>query len=385
MRIRSRVLGGTALVLALALSGCSGSSDAGGSGDEGVSEEAQAIVDAAKQEIDSYKEVPSSDDLGEPIDVSSLKGETIFSIPIDARNEFYQESEPAMAKIAEKAGVKYTTFPADGTQTSYQQGFAQAIAQDASVILLNGPLPETLEPQIKEATEAGIPVVPLHLSDSEEEPLEATPYEAFAPFNLGARLSTLYAVQDLKGEPVKALVIEVSSTGPSDGMVKTIEDVLANEAPEGSEISEKINSQVSDWSTEVQGAVQSALLKDPEINAVIPIYDSIALFAIPGIQQAEGDRNIGVYSFNGTTSVLGILDDGVMRVNVAENPDWVSYVNLDTAFRAMLDSGPSDKASGPVRVIDKSNLSELGDPPVAGKGFGDEYQGAFLAMWGIEE
>ena len=382
MRIRPSLLGGSALVLALALSSCSGSADEGEAGGE-VSAEAQAFVDAAKEEIDSYKEVPSSDDLGEPIDVSSLEGQTIFSIPIDARNEFYQESEPAMAKIAEQAGVDYTTFPADGTQTSYQQGFAQAIAQDASVILLNGPLPETLEPQIKEATEAGIPVVPLHLSDAGDEPFELTPYEAYAPFNLGARLSTLYAVQELEGQPVKALVIEVSSTGPSDGMVETIEDVLANEAPEGSEIAEKINSQVSDWSTEVQGAVQSALLKNPEINAVIPIYDSIALFAIPGIEQAAGDRNIGVYSFNGTTSVLGILNDGVMRVNVAENPDWVSYVNLDTAFRAMLDAGPSDKASGPVRVIDKSNLSEVGDPPVAGQGFGDEYQDAYLKLWGI--
>lgn len=337
---------------------------------------AQAIVEAAKQ-------VPSTADLGDPIDVTALAGSTIYSIPIDSKLEFYQEGEAAMQAIAEEAGIEYVTFPSDGSPTSFQQGFAQAIANGASVIMLNGPLPETLAPQIEEANAAGIPVVPLHLSDKSEPVLDITPYEAFAPFNDAARLATLYAVTDLGGEPVKALVIEASGTGPSAGMVSAIEQTLATEAPEGSEVVSIINSQVPAWSTEIQPAVQSALLKDPEINAVIPIYDSMALFAIPGIEQAAADRNIGVYSFNGTPAVLNLIPEGVMRANLAENPEWVAYVNLDTAFRAMLGVDPIPQSSGPLRLIDASNVAETGNPPVSGQGFGDEYPAAYRSLWGL--
>lgn len=342
-----------------------------------------AVVAAAQAVIDSFKEIPSTSDLGDSIDVAALAGKTIISIPIDSSLEFYQVGENAMKAVAEEAGLTYETFPTDGSPTSFQQGFASAIAQDAGVILLNGPLPETLEPQIEEAQAAGIPVVPVHISDQTEPALESTPWEAFAPFNLGARLSTLYSVIDLDGEPVKALVLSASGTGPSDGMVQAIEDALANEAPEGSEVIANLNIQVPEWSTDIQPAVQSALLKDPEINAVIPIYDSMALFAIPGIEQAAADRNLGVYSFNGTPAVMGLIQDGVMRMDVSESPDWVAYVNLDTAFRAMLDVPPIPEASGPVRVIDASNVAETGNPPEAGKGFGEEFPSAYMELWGL--
>lgn len=384
MRKRPLVLGGSTLALALALTGCTGGDTPAEENNAGASTDSAAIVEAAQAEIDSYKEIPSSEDLGESIDVTELAGQSIFSIPIDSKLEFYQVGEESMKRIAEEAGLDYTTFPTDGTPVSFQQGFAQAIAQGAGVIMLNGPLPETLAPQIEEATAAGIQVIPLHLSDQTEPALDITPWEAFAPFNLGARLATLYSVVDLEGEPVKALVIEASGTGPSDGMVQTIKDTLADEAPEGSEVVATINSQVPVWSTEIQPAVQSALLKDPSINAIIPIYDSMALFAIPAIAQAAPDSNIGVYSFNGTPAVLDLLRDGVMRVNVGENPDWVSYVNLDTAFRAMLGADPIPGVSGPVRVFDESNVDDAGNPAESGLGFGDAYPDAYMTLWGLK-
>jgi ribose transport system substrate-binding protein len=403
MRKRQLLIAAPVISAALLLAGCGGSSgseesssaapaassapasaEASAAPSEAASAEAAGDpVAAARAIIDEYKQVPSTEGLGEPIDVASLAGKTIYSIPIDAKLEFYQVGQAAMKKIAEEAGLEYVTFPADGTPTSHQQGIAQAIAAGAGAILLDGPLPENLVPQIEEANAAGIPVIPLHLSDKSEPPLELTPYEAFAPFNDGARLATLYAVQELDGEPVKALVIEASGTGPSAGMVQTITDTLANEAPEGSEVVATINSQVPQWSTEIQPAVQSALLKDPSINAVIPIYDSMALFAVPGIQQAAADRNIGVYSFNGTPAVMKMIKDGVVRMDAAENPDWVAYVNLDTAFRAMLGADPIPGVSGPLRVIDATNVDETGNPPESGKGFGEDYPQAYRTMWGL--
>ena len=388
MRKRSLLLGVPAFCAALLLTGCGSSSTPSSSapsatGAPSASSSGNSAVAAAQAIIDEAKKVPGTSDLGAAIDVKQLAGKTIYSIPIDSKLEFYQVGEVAMKAIAEKAGLKYITFPADGTPTSFQQGFAQAIAAKAGAILLNGPLPETLAPQIADATAAGIPVIPLHLSDKSATPRTITPYEAFAPFNDAAKLATLYSVVDLKGAPVKALVIEASGTGPSAGMVQKIKDTLASSGPAGSSVVAEINSQVPQWSTEIQPAVQSALIKDPSINAVIPIYDSMALFAIPGITQAASGRGIGVYSFNGTPAVMKMIKDGVMKADVAENPDWVAYVNLDTAFRGMLKSGPIAGVSGPLRVIDASNVDETGTPPESGKGFGSDYPGAYMKLWGL--
>ena len=396
MRKNKLMIAVSVVSAAVLLAGCSSNSDDTATASDAATGEASAaesatesvveavdFVAAARAVIDAAKQVPSTEDLGQPIDIKALAGETIYSIPIDAKLEFYQVGEVAMAKIAADAGVNFVTFPSDGTPVSFQQGFAQAIAKGASAIVLNGPLPETLAPQIAEANAAGIPVIPLHLSDSSEPLLEGIPYEAFAPFNDGARLATLYAIMELDGEPVKALVLEASGTGPSAGMVQTITDTLANEAPAGSEIVTLINSEVPVWSTEIQPAVQSALLANPEINAVIPIYDSMALFAIPGIEQAAADRNIGVYSFNGTPAVMALIPNGIMRMDAAENPEWVAYVNLDTTFRAMLGAEPTPGAANPLRVIDASNVAETGNPPESGKGFGDQYQAAYRTLWGL--
>ncbi|MBD8608811.1 sugar ABC transporter substrate-binding protein [Aeromicrobium sp. CFBP 8757] len=363
----------------LMLGACGSSSSDGGSGSSGDS---KAEVAAAQKAVDEAKAIPSTDDLGDPIDVASLKGKTIYSIPIDSKAEFYSVGEKAMKKVAAEAGVNFVTFPSDGTQTSFQQGIQQAINAKAGAIMLNGPLAETLGPQIDAAKKAGIPVIPLHLSDSEGDGTPGLEYEAFAPFNQAARLFTQYAIANLKGEPVHALVIQVSETGPSEGMVKTIEDTLENEAPSGSKAT-VVNAPVAQWSTQVQGLVQSALLKDPKINAVLPIYDSIALYAAPGIKQAAPNRDVKIYSFNGTPAILKMVKDGSVAVNVAENPDWVSYVNLDVAFRAMLGVPPIKGETGPLRLIDASNVDETGNPPESGKGFGDEYPSAFLKLWGL--
>ncbi|MFI1462262.1 sugar ABC transporter substrate-binding protein [Nocardia carnea] len=367
----------TAAVTAGVLTGCQS-----GTGDAVATPEGIQKAQAAQRVVASAAVVPKPDDLGPPISVESLRGETIYSIPIDSKAEFYQAGEQAMKGIAAEAGVNYVTFPSDGTQISYQQGISQAINAGAGAILLNGPLPSTLGPQIDAANKAGVPIVPLHISDKDSPTDPSVPYESFAPFNEAARLMALGAVAAQQGAPVHALVIESSETGPSKGMVDTIRKTLAEEAPTGSEAT-VINVAVPQWAQQIQGQVQSAVLRNPDINAVLPIFDSMSLYAAPGIRQAAYNREVPIYTFNGTPSILAMVENGSVAMNVAENPDWVAYVNLDVAFRAMLGVPPVPAESGPVRVIDSSNVAETGDPPTSGNGFGDEYAGAFLRLWGL--
>ncbi|MET3859774.1 ribose transport system substrate-binding protein [Dietzia sp. 2505] len=380
MRISKSIVA-VAAATTLALTGCGADSGSDG-GSSGASADGAALAEEAAAMVDEYRAVPTPDDLGAPIDISELEGETIYSIPIDSGAEFYADGEAAMAAVAEEAGVDFVTFPSDGTQTSYQQGIQQAINAGAGAILLNGPLPETLGPQIDAAKDAGIPVVPLHINDMESGTSEGLEYEAFAPFNLAARLMTLDAIAHHEGAPVNALIIQSSETGPAAGMVETMQETLDEYGPEGSKAS-VMNVAVPQWSTRIQDEVQSNLLRDPTINTVLPIYDNMATYASPGIQQAAAGRDVPIFTFNGTPSILQMVANGTVAMNVAENPDWVAHVNMDTAFRAMLGEEPIEGVSGPVRVIDETNVEETGNPPRSGEGFGDEYRDAYRELWGL--
>jgi ribose transport system substrate-binding protein len=396
---RSRLIFGifgasAAALTVLAVSACSSSSSAGGSGgtaSSGAPSSAATSPGAAGSgasyaaaQVAKYRSVPTYTPPGQPIDISKLKGKTIYSIPIDTTTPFYVAIEGAQKKVAEMAGLHYVEFPADGSMTSFQQGIQQAINAKAGAILLDGPLPGTLAPQVAAARKAGIPVIPLHETDVTQPEQANVSAEAFAQFDQSARLFTDAAIADLNGTAVHALVIQAAETGPAKGMVAAIQDELANHAPVGSTTT-VINVAVPQWSTQIQSQVQSALLRDPTINAVLPIYDSMAQYAAPGIAQAAGSRKIGIYSFNGTPAILQMLaSNNKVKVDIAEDPNWVAYVAMDVTFRAMLGlPAPAQHETGPIRLIDSTNVAETGNPPQLGKGFGSAYEPGFAKLWGL--
>ena len=50
---------------------------------------------------------------------------------------------------------------------------------------------------------------------------------------------------------------------------------------------------IPQWATELRGEVQSALVRDPGIDYVIPIYDSMSQFAVPAIKAQGAASRVG--------------------------------------------------------------------------------------------
>lgn len=382
-------LGAIAAFGVAALAGCGSddngtdtASNSGGAAGTAVSAE---NVQYSKDQVEKHLAVPEFAPEGDPIDVSSLKGKTIYSIPITLAIPFYKDGEAAMKQAAEKAGIKYVTYPSQGKVSDFQQGFADAINAKASVIILNGPLPDTLQPQIKRAHAAGIKVIAAHEEDVAQPVPAGVDAVAAARFYDGARLMVNNAVADRNGEPVKALVITSNDTRPSRGMGEAIKDELAKHC--GPECSATLtNVPVADWAAKVQSEVQSQLNRDGEINTILPIFDSMIQYVDPGVRQAGGDRDIKSYSFNGTPSLNSFLtnDRSTFMANVGEDPLWIAYLTMDQAFRLMLDQEPLDKPAAPLRIFNKDNAADQGDPPSIGKGYGDEFIPGYEKLWGLQ-
>src|ERR1700749_4802766 len=162
MTTRLRAAGVAGVLLASLLAGCSTASSSssttssvssgGGSSSPGVT--------AATALVNQYLGDPQFTSPGPAIDVSGLKGKTLFSIPASSSVAFVNTVDKAMGVYAKDLGLNYVDYPNQQQQSQWVQGANQAISSKVGAIdLLAGIPPEQLAPQIQAAQKAGIPTI----------------------------------------------------------------------------------------------------------------------------------------------------------------------------------------------------------------------------------
>jgi ribose transport system substrate-binding protein len=206
------------------------------------------------------------------------------------------------------------------------------------------------------------------------------------PFNEAAKLMTDYAYTQ-EGDELNPLIITAKEAVPSDGMVESIETELERLCPSCK--STTINVPVADWAGKMQGEVQSALAKDPNINYILPLYDPMVMGVVSGVNAAGRSGSVKIASYATTPSVLKQIQDGdVVQMDVGESTDWIAYATLDQALRLMAGEPPipADERNVQLglRVFDDSNVDETGTPPTSDKGFGDDYARGYRELWGVQ-
>jgi ribose transport system substrate-binding protein len=286
-----------------------------------------------------------------------------------------------MARIAEQAGVEFIEFPNQGQPSQWVQGINQAIAQNVDLIVLQAaPNPEALQPQLQQAEDAGIPVLLAHLLPEGDELPPTIDGAMPVPFHEAARAEIDYAVME-SGAETNVLIITSTEVVPSDGIVAAMQEQLAARCPDCK--ATVVNVPVTEWPT-IQGEVQSALVADPTINWVIPIYDSMSQFAAPGITAAGREGEVRISTFNGTPFVLEMMQDAdIVAMDIGESLDWIAYANMDQAFRLLAGMEPLETENLPLRVFDDSNVDETGTPPTFTDGYGDSYVTGYEELWGL--
>ncbi len=375
---------GFVVASSFAIAACGSSeSDSSGSG----SGDSSSAKTTAQEAVKTAQEIPVFTLKAPKIDLSKVEGKTIFNIPLNSAIPFEVEVEDEMEKLATEHGVKWLEHPNQGTPTEWAAGINQAIQQNVDVIILSqGIDPKQLIPQLRAAKSAGVKVLVTHTYQNGQEIPAAVAdlisATADAPFEEAGRLQSQYAISQ-DGCDIKPLIVNSPDIAPSEyvqkGLIGAIEDLCPEVEPKVVDVN------VTEWATKIQPEVQSALTQDPEINWVLTHYDSMTIPATAGIRAAGKTGQVGVTGFNGTTEVLGMIKDGTITADVGESTSWLAYASVDQAFR-LLGAGPviEDGIVGtPLRLFDESNVAEAGDPPEAGKGYGEAYVEGYEALWGL--
>jgi ribose transport system substrate-binding protein len=386
---RSRKLVGVALaaVIGLVLTACSTGSSSSGSS-SGAAGGGSSVSEAVKANVEKYKGLPTFTPPGPAVDISKLKGKSMFVIPL-VPNPFNESIQNTMRDIAQKVGMKFTLYPNQGQASQWVQGMNQAITAKPDIIVLStAPDPRVLQPQLKAAKAAGIPVVVTHFyDDSSPTPPACEGCAAgvtalvTAPFNVAGKAAADWIINDSGGK-ANTLVIGGADILPSPGTVDTVKKEFQDNCPDCKVT--VANIPVSEWNTKTQGEVQAALNKDPTVNYVYPLYDAMVAGAVPAVQTLGRKGKVKVVSYNGSPYVLKyIQDSNIAAMDVGEDTVGIGYASMDQSFRILTGMNTVDERT-PIRIWDSTNVKEAGTPPETGVGYGNALPEGFAKLWGLQ-
>ena len=371
---------GVVALLALVLAGLAQSTT-----DKRTQRSASPNFTYLRAQIQKYSGLPKFIPPGPAFDAKKAKGKTIFSIPVSSANPFTANIETAMAGAAKVLGIKFINFTNQAQVTQWVQGMGQAVNRKVDLIdLLGGVDPRVLGPQIAAAKKAHISVGTSHLYDVTQKPL-AVDFSIPADYQRAARLEADWVILDTKG---KADVVIVTSNEivPTPAIVSALKSEFAQQCGSACKLT-IVNAPVPDWSTKIQSQVQSALVKDPNVNYVIPIYDSMSQFVVPAITAAGRTGKVHIATYNGTPFVMGYLAQGnAVRFEVGENLDWLGWAYIDAEARILagVKIPRQFNEHTALRAFTPANIKQAGNPPKLSTGYGQAYVRGYKKLWGLK-
>lgn len=332
--------------------------------------------------VKAYKAIPTFTPPGPPIDVSKARGKKIFIIPESSAIPFINTIDKSIEKVAKLAGITTTVYVNQGQPSQWIAGLNQALVQKPDLIMLQGaPDPRVLQPQLVAAKKAGIPVLVTHFFE-ESDPMPANVTALVrVQFNQAARLEADYTIVDTGGK-ANVVILTSNEIPIAKGMLAAMKQEFAKC---GSGCKYKIiNVPITNWATQIQTNVQSALVRDPSVNYIIPFVDGMAQFVATGITAAGQVGKVKISTFNGTGFALKMIQDGnIVAMDAGENLDWLGWADMDQALRILVGATPVQSEHTPLRVFDKSNVGEAGTPPRDSSGYGNAYIQGYKKLWGL--
>jgi ribose transport system substrate-binding protein len=402
-----RVLALLALLAALGLiaAGCGGSSSSSSSTSESSaaeSTESSAAETEPAAESESESE-PASGGIaeaeaavtkalepvnwqppGEPIDVSSLKGKNVWYVDYDLSIPFEKQLSEGLTEGMEAAGVNLTILDGKSMVSNFSSGIEKAIAQNADAILLGGFPTVLVKPALNKAKAAGIPVIATHTTDPEAvSGADKGTIAAYAThsYSFPGEIMADYTAADSEGSANIAL-IESKELDTSNLVSAAYLKELEKVCPECSV--SQFNVPVAQWNG-LQGQIQSILQSNPDVDYVVPVFDGMALFMIPGITTAGKADSVKMVTFNASPAVMEYLVKGdIVAAEVGDATVLQGWGYADQTFRVLLEEPPLDDIEVPERLFTEANIETIDlEEPESTWYTETDYQAAYKKLWGL--
>ncbi|SMQ75595.1 monosaccharide ABC transporter substrate-binding protein, CUT2 family [Devosia lucknowensis] len=338
----------------------------------------------AQENIAKYTSKPEFVAPGDAFDAKTCAaGKKMMSIPNNSGNPFLKGIIDRMKTAGAEVGLEVREWENQGQPSQWVQGIELATREQYDIIdLISGIDPATVAPQLQAASDAGVKVMTSHFYDPSFEQHPVVSSSLTIGFGEIGTILADWSTVATEGNANVALVIS-TDVPPTIPLVENFKKQLAENCPNCKIVTE-INVGVTEWGTKIQPAVQTAVQANPDINVVIPIYDSMSQFVVPALRLAGKTGQVKVATFNGTPFVLDYIAQGLVDMDIGESLDWIAYATIDGHLRDACDLPTPTALNVPFYIFDKNNIAEAGTPAQFDTGYGDAYKSGFRKLWGLE-
>ena len=340
----------------------------------------------ARAQAAKYRDVPVWQAPGPALDARKARGKTVYVVPLLSALPYQQALNGGLKAAAKAAGITIVEQTNQGQPPQWAEGVEQAIAAKADVIALIGaPDPALLQPVLRKAKAAGIPVVVGNLVNEGTPPLANVSARMDLDSQATQRVATDATIAYTRGK-ANTLIITADEFSPSRGIVAAIQDEYAKVCGKGCTTT-VINVPLAQWSTRLRGAVLAALAADPEITFVHAIYDGMTAFAVAGIRAAGAQQRVKLGTVDGSASVLELIrrqaSTGVILFDIGTSLDWHGWADMDVILRVLTGAPVPASQHLPRRIFDATNIAAAGTPSAPQAGYGTSYVTGYSRLWGL--
>jgi len=337
----------------------------------------------AKALVERHLQVPAFEPTMPAFDASCAKDKKLLSIPVSSTIPFVQGVEAALEETGKQLGIAVMHWKNQGNPTQWVQGVEYAISNKFDAIdLFGGIIPSSIGPQVKAARDAGIKIFGASYSDTTQEGDPLADVTLAQPYSKAGEIIGAWIATKTEGK-ANVLIIGSDDIQQSQPFAKAIGASL-DKACEGGCKHTYANVNIPDWATKIQSTVQSALLADPTINYVVPLYDSMSQFVLPALAITGKKGEVKIATFNGTPEVIDMVRNGDVEMDVGESLSWMARSMLDGYMRGMCGMDGGKELNVPLRIFSQENAAEAGVPAAFNAGYGDADVAGFNALWGVK-
>jgi ribose transport system substrate-binding protein len=345
-----------------------------------------AGIAEAKKLVALYEKPPKWAPPGKPFNASKAKGKQIWYVSLSLSIPFEQYMLQGIQQGAKSVGAKGVGFDAKFSAAEGARGIEQAIRSKASVIMVGGLEPALIGPALSDAEKAGIPVIMANVQDPgppRKDYPSAVKGFATHSFSWPGKAEADFITVDSKGK-AKVLFMSTSdipniTTPEKEAFLNELKRVCPGCKAEVMDVPS------SQWN-QLQTKTASYIRAHPDVQYIVPDFDGMVIFALPGVHSAGAQGKVKIVSFNATPSVMKALKNKDVVVAETGGPNLLQgWAFADQALRVAAGVKPLADIGVKDRLFTAHNINSINLKAQESSWYGStDYVAAYKKLWGVK-
>jgi ribose transport system substrate-binding protein len=351
--------------------GTSAAATSAGTSTAAAGDDALALADKTVEEFSSPVQWPGPNDK-----VTPPTGKKLTVIICGSQGITCVRVGNGVKAAGEALGYDVKVVDGRSDPTVWNQAIKSAVADKTDGIALAAIPPAVVAGAIKSAKAAGVPVA-AGLSTAGEAEVKVNPNRTDS-----ARAQAAYVAKDSGGK-AKVLVVRDDEFPETKQASDEFATQLKQMCPD-CEIADSTDFTLALAAQRLSGKVTQALRNNPDVDYIVPPFDTVNVFIQQGIAQAQKKGKVKIVGVGGDPPSVDAIKAGDEVASVGQAGEWIGWDLVDGLTRIFagqevppLDQETDSNYVAPQRYITAD--TEL-DPQGWQGGF--DYQSKYKELWG---